>query len=54
MKKETPQDRYHKKYKRTHILAVYTNTEQDIQDKLESVPNKTGYIKKLIRHDINN
>lgn len=28
------------------------NTEQDIIDKLYSVPNKAGYIKSLIRADI--
>jgi hypothetical protein len=28
------------------------NTEQDIIQKLDSVPNKAGYIKRLIRADI--
>lgn len=28
------------------------NTEQDIIAKLESVPNKAGYIKSLIRADM--
>ena len=28
------------------------NTEQDIIAKLDSVPNKAGYIKGLIRQDI--
>lgn len=28
------------------------NTEQDIIEKLDSVPNKAGYIKQLIRQDI--
>ena len=28
------------------------NTEQDIIQKLDSVPNKAGYIKQLIRADI--
>lgn len=28
------------------------NTEKDIIDKLESVNNKNGYIKKLIKADI--
>jgi len=28
------------------------NTEQDIIQKLESVPNKAGYIKQLIWEDI--
>lgn len=52
MKKETPQDRYARKYKKQFSLPCFTTTEQDIIDKLESVPNKSGYIKKLIREDI--
>ena len=51
-RKETPQDRYAKKYKKTYLLPCFTTTEQDIIDKLESVPNKSGYIKALIRADI--
>ena len=34
------------------FLPCFTTTEQDIIDKLESVPNKSGYIKRLIRADI--
>nr|DAG01599.1 MAG TPA: hypothetical protein [Myoviridae sp. ctKkB1] len=52
MKKETPQDRYAAKYKKQYLLPCFTTTEQDIIDKLESVPNKSGYIKRLIRADI--
>ena len=52
MKKETPQDRYARKYKKQFSLPCFTTTEQDIIDKLESVPNKSGYIKRLIREDI--
>ena len=51
-RKETPQERYAKKYKKTYLLPCFTTTEQDIIDKLESVPNKSGYIKALIRADI--
>ena len=51
-RKETPQDRYAAKYKKQYLLPCFTSTEQDIIDKLESVPNKAGYIKKLIREDI--
>lgn len=40
-----------KNVKRFQIDCVKT-TEQDIIDKLESVPNKSGYIKSLIRADI--
>ncbi len=33
-------------------LKLNTNTDKDILDKLESVTNKQGYIKELIRKDI--
>lgn len=48
----TPQERYAAKYKRQFKIDCFTNTEQDIIQKLESVPNKAGYIKSLIRADI--
>ena len=51
-KKITPQERYAAKYKRQFKLDCFTSTEQDIIDKLESVPNRAGYIKNLIRADI--
>lgn len=51
-KKQTPQDRYATKYKKQYLLPCFTSTEQDIIDKLESEPNKAGYIKRLIRADI--
>ena len=51
-KKITPQQRYHAKYKKQYSLPCFTSTEQDIIDKLDSVPNKAGYIKALIRADI--
>ena len=51
-KKQTPQDRYHAKYRKQYKLDVQTNTEADIIEKLESVPNKARYIKDLIRADI--
>lgn len=50
--KYEPQKRYAAKYKKQYLLPCFTNTEQDIIDKLESVPNKAGYIKQLIRADI--
>lgn len=50
--KQTPQERYAAKYKKQYSLPCFTSTEQDIIDKLESVPNKAGYIKALIRADI--
>lgn len=51
-KKMTPQERYIKKYRKQFKFDCTTRTEQDIIDKLESVPNKAGYIKQLIRNDI--
>lgn len=51
-KKQTPQERYAAKYKKQYSLPCFTSTEQDIIEKLESVPNKAGYIKQLIRADI--
>lgn len=49
-KKITPQERYNKKYVKQFKIDCVTRIEQDIQ-KLESVPNKAGYIKGLIRAD---
>lgn len=51
-RKQTPQERYAKKYKKQFKIDCITTTEKDIIDKLESVPNKAGYIKQLIRADI--
>ncbi len=48
----TPQERYNKKYVKQFKFGCVTRTEQDIIQKLESVPNKSGYIKQLIRADI--
>lgn len=51
-RKITPQERYAKKYIKQFKISCVTRTEMDIIEKLESVPNKSGYIKKLIRADI--
>lgn len=51
-KKITPQERYAAKYKKQYKLDCFTSTELDIIEKLESVPNRAGYIKSLIRADI--
>ncbi len=51
-KKITPQERYNKKYVKQFKFGCVTRTEQDVIAKLESVPNKSGYIKQLIRADI--
>ena len=37
-----------------YTLKVMTRTEANIIEKLDSVPNKAGYIKELIRRDIEN
>lgn len=51
-KKETPQARFDRLNSKVYRLKVMTRTEQDIIQKLDSVPNKAGYIKALIREDI--
>ena len=51
-KRETTQDRYHKAHTVSLTIRLMKNTEQDILQKLDSVPNKAGYIKALIRADI--
>ncbi|MCI9553024.1 MAG: hypothetical protein HFE94_05765 [Acutalibacter sp.] len=51
-KKETPQERYHKAHTVNVNIRLMKNTEQDIIEKLASVPNKAGYIKSLIRADM--
>ena len=53
-RKLTPQERYATKYKKQFKIDCFIHTEQDIIAKLESVPNKAGYIKSLIRRDIEN
>lgn len=53
-KKQTPQERYAAKYKRQYKIDCFTSTEMDIISKLESVKNRAGYIKKLIREDLAN
>lgn len=47
-----PQKRYADKYKKQYKLDCFTSTEMDIISKLDSVPNRAGYIKSLIRADI--
>lgn len=51
-KKYAPQERYAARYKKQFKIDCFTSTEQDIIDKLNSVPNRAGYIKQLIRADI--
>lgn len=50
------QKRARLKYESEHTMQIKLklnkNTDADIIEKLHSVPNKQGYIKKLIRADI--
>lgn len=51
------QRRAQDKYDRSNTVQVHLklnlHTDKDILDRLNSVPNKQGYIKDLIRRDIN-
>lgn len=51
-RKKTPQERYAIKNKKQFKIDCIKTTEMDIIEKLESMPNKAGYIKSLIRADI--
>ena len=51
-RKETPQERYMKAHPISVNIRFVKHTEKDMLDKLASVPNKAGYIKSLIRADI--
>lgn len=46
------QARYDKTHTRTFALKMNLRTDADILKKLDSVGNKQGYIKQLIRYDI--
>lgn len=46
------QQRYDKKNTVQIKMKLNRKTDADILEKLESVPNKQGYIKSLIRKDI--
>lgn len=48
----TPKERYDKEQTKMYTFKVIKSTESDIIEKLDSVPNKAGYIKNLIRKDI--
>lgn len=44
--------KYDQEHTKVYTIKVVDTTERDIICKLDSVPNKAGYIKKLIRQDI--
>ena len=48
------QAKYEKTKVRRYVLKAVINTELDIIEKLDSEQNVNGYIKALIRKDINN
>ena len=52
MTKDTPQKRYQKKWRKDYKVVVLTHLDTDIIEKMESLDNKSGYLKKLIRDDI--
>lgn len=45
--------KYQKANTKSYVIRLNLNTDADIIAKLESVDNKQGYIKKLIRSDLN-
>lgn len=51
-RKETPQARYDRAKTKMYTIKAVTTTEADIIQRLDSEPNKAGYIKRLIRADI--
>ena len=54
-RKITPQERYDRQNTvRICGLKLNKKTDKEIIEKLKSVPNKQGYIKNLIKNDINN
>ena len=54
-RKLTPQERYDRQNTvRICGLKLNKKTDKKIIEKLKSVPNKQGYIKNLIKNDINN
>lgn len=50
--KYAAQNRYQAKNRQNLTIAFMKSTEQDLLDYLETVPNKAGYIKELIRKDM--
>ena len=49
---ERAQDRYNKQNTITYCIRLNVNTDLDIIKELETKPSKNGYIKALIRKDI--
>lgn len=53
MGKYKPQERYDQQNTRQIRLKLNIKTDKDILERLDKVGNKQGYIKDLIRADIN-
>ena len=51
-KRWAKQEDYEKTHARVYHVKVMKHTEEDVFLRLEAQPNKTGYIKRLIREDI--
>lgn len=51
-KKETPQDRYDRVNTRKYGIKLNKHTDADIIARLDEQPSIQGYIKQLIRKDI--
>lgn len=51
-KYQTPQERYASKTIRRYALNLNRNTDSDILEYLEKLDNVQGYIKSLIRSDL--
>lgn len=50
--KHAAQSKYDKENTKRYVIKVMLRTESDIIQKLETITNKSGYIKNLIRQDI--
>lgn len=52
MDKYASQNKYRKANEKKMSISFITKTESDILEQIEKQPNKAGYIKRLIREDI--
>lgn len=53
-RKQTPQERWDKENKKRFNLVLIKSTESDIIEHLEKQSNKNGYVKGLIKKDMQN
>jgi len=49
--KETPQEKYIKKYIIRYVVVCNKKTEPELIEKINSTNNKSGYLKELIKTD---